>query len=74
MTTLSGKDIILYKLGWPIEAEARWWWIQESVGGLGWAAPSMCGCKPGPHVSHIQVKISTETERERLATFIALGQ
>ena len=56
-----------------VEAEARWWWIQESVGGPGWAAPSMCGCKPGPHVSHIHVEISTETERECLATFIALG-
>lgn len=31
MTTLSGKDIILIKLGWPIEAEARWWEKSQTI-------------------------------------------
>lgn len=31
MTTLLGKDIILIKLGWPIEAEARWWEKSQTI-------------------------------------------
>lgn len=46
----------------------------ESVGGLEWAAPSMCRLKPGPHVSHIQVQDKYRNREGPFSNFIALGQ